>query len=97
MKPEQIYQHLKELAEKLNIVVSEENLSKSGVRVKSGLCKVRNKDLFILDKHKTIFEKNTILATFLGKIRHEHIYIVPAVREFISRFAKDDGLNEKGR
>jgi hypothetical protein len=77
MKPEQIYQELKDLAEKLNITVSEQNLRISGIRVKSGLCKVRGKDMFILDKNKSIYKKNKILAAF-----------VPAVREWLQKFSE---------
>ena len=68
MKSEQMFQHLKDLAEKLNITVQEQNLRKTGVRVKSGFCKVKNKNLFILDKHKSIYEKNTILPIKEAKI-----------------------------
>ena len=49
MKPEQIYQELKDLAEKLEITVSEQNLRTAGIKVKSGLCKVKGKNLFVMD------------------------------------------------
>jgi len=49
MKPEQIYQELKDLAEKLEITVSEQNLRTAGIKVKSGLCKVKGKNMFIMD------------------------------------------------
>ena len=87
MKPEHIYQELKDLAEKLNITVSEQNLRISGIRVKSGLCKVKGKDMFILDKNKSIYRKNKILAACLSKMPHENIYIVPAVREWLQKFS----------
>ena len=73
----------KDLAEKLDITVSEQNLRKTGPRVKSGLCKVRGKHLFIMDKHLPIHKKNQNLASCLKKISHEDIYVVPAVRDFI--------------
>ena len=85
MKPQQMYQHLKDLAEKLSIIVQEQNLRKTGIKVKSGFCKVKNKDLFIIDKHKSFDDKNILLASFLGKTPCEDIYIVPAVREFINK------------
>jgi len=85
MKPEQIYQELKDLAEKLGIKVSEQNLRISGVNVKSGLCKLKGKQIFIIDKHKSIYKKNVILAAFLKELPHENIYLVPAVRELISK------------
>ena len=85
MKPEQIYQELKDLAEKLDIYVTEKNFRNTGINVKSGLCKVKGKYLFIMDKHKSIQKKNNILAACLSKMKHENIFVVPAVRELIVR------------
>jgi len=83
MKPEQTYQELKDLAEKLNITVEEHNLRKTGLRTKSGLCTVKGQNVFIMDKHKSIHKKNMILASCLSKMPHENIYIVPAVRDVL--------------
>ncbi len=85
MKPEQIYQELRDLAEKLGITVSEQNLRKSGINVKSGLCRVKGKHIFIMDKDKSTHKKNMILTSLLRELPHENIYIVPAVRELISK------------
>lgn len=87
MKPEEMYQHLKELAERLNITVSEQNLRKSGINAQSGFCIVKNKKLFILDKQRSTFDKNTIMCAFLSKAINDDIYIMPAVREFIQKYA----------
>ena len=86
MKPDQIYHHLKELSEKMDIEVSEQNLKKAGHWVQSGFCKVKGKKMFIVDKRLSIHEKNSILASFLGTIPHDEIYIVPFIREFIKKF-----------
>ena len=85
MKPEQIYQELKDIVEKLGIAVSEQNLRKTGISVKSGICKIKGKQIFIMDKHKSIHKKNVILTSFLKELPHEDIYVVPAVRELISK------------
>jgi hypothetical protein len=84
MKPEQVYQELIDLAEKLEITVSEQNLRKTGVKAKSGLCKVKGKYLFIMDKH--IHKKINLLASHLASMPHEDVYIVPAVRELLDQF-----------
>jgi len=86
MKPEQIYQDLKELAEKLDISVTEQSFRQTAVKAKSGLCTVKGQQRFILDRHKTIYEKNELLAACLGKMPHEDIYVVPAVRELLNKF-----------
>jgi hypothetical protein len=83
MKPEQIFQHLKELADKMDIMVSEQNLSTVDVPVKSGYCKVKGRQRFIIDKHLTLYKKNKILATFLSRYPIEDIYVAPKVREFL--------------
>ncbi len=85
MKPEQIYQELKDLAEKLEITVSEQNLRTAGIKVKSGLCKVKGKNLFVMDKHKSIHKKIDILATQLAKFPHEDIYIIPNIRDILEK------------
>jgi ABC-type enterochelin transport system substrate-binding protein len=87
MKPEQLYQELKDLAEKLEINVSEQNLRKTGIKVKSGLCKVKGKNIFIMDKHKSLHKKIKILASQLSKQSHEDLYVVPAVREMLDKYA----------
>jgi ABC-type enterochelin transport system substrate-binding protein len=88
MKPEQIYQELKDLAEKLMLTVSEQNLRTAGIKVKSGLCKVKGKDMFIMDKHKSIHKKIKILATQLADMPHENIYLLPAIREMLNKYVE---------
>jgi hypothetical protein len=87
MKPDQIYQELIDLAERLQITVSEQNLRTAGIRVKSGLCTVKGQNLFIMDKHKSIHKKIKILATELAGMPHEDLYIIPAVRELLDKYA----------
>jgi len=84
MKPEEIYQQLKELAEKLDITVSEQNFRNTGIKVKSGLCRVKGKNLFIMDKHESVYKKNRLLASCLSRMPHENIYVVPAIREMLT-------------
>lgn len=85
MKPEQLYQNLKELAEKLAITINEENLRKgaAGVKVRSGLCRVQGQRRFLLDKHLSLQEKNELIASCLARFPHEDVYVVPAVRDII--------------
>ncbi|MBT8341261.1 MAG: hypothetical protein HKP58_02715 [Desulfatitalea sp.] len=86
MKPEQLYQHLKELADKLGITVSEQNFRPTGLHVKSGLCKVKNNDYCIIDKHLKPNRKIEVLADCLAQFPHDTVYVVPAVREYLERF-----------
>lgn len=86
MKPEQTYQDLKELAEKLGVVVSEQNFRSTGIKAKSGLCKVKGKNILIIDKKLPIQDKNEVIASCLSKLSHEDIFMVPALREFLESF-----------
>ena len=85
MKPEQLYQELINLAERLQITVSEQNLKMSGFKVQSGLCKVKGQNLFIMDKHKSIHKKIDILASQLAKFPHEDLYVMPTIRELLEK------------
>jgi len=88
MKPDQLYQELKDLAERMQITVSEQNLKTSGIKVQSGLCSVKGQNLFIMDKHKSVHKKIGILAAQLTAIPHEDLYIIPAVRELLEKYAE---------
>ncbi|MBF0120372.1 MAG: hypothetical protein HQK79_16170 [Desulfobacterales bacterium] len=85
MKLEELYNSLKEAAYKLGITISEQNLKNAGFRVKSGLCKVKDKSIFIMDKSQTIRDKTELLALCIKNMPHEEIYIVPDVRDYIKR------------
>ena len=93
MKPEQIYQELKDLAEKLALTVSEQNLRTAGIKVKSGLCKLKGKDMFIMDKHKSIHKKIKILTAQLADMPHENIYLIPAIREMLNKTVEKTKTN----
>jgi ABC-type enterochelin transport system substrate-binding protein len=90
MKPDQIYQELKDLAEKLEITVSEQNFRNTGIKVKSGLCRVKGKNMFIMDKHKSIHKKIDALASQLTEFPHEELYVMPAIREILEKKGTQD-------
>ena len=75
-----------DLAERMQITVSEQNLKVSGIKVRSGLCTVKGQKLFVMDKHKSLHKKIKILATQLALIPHEEIYIIPAIRELLDKY-----------
>jgi len=85
MKPQQIYEELKLLAEKLDIEVKEQNFRKTGIKVKSGLCVVRGRRLFVMNKHNHIRKKVAVLADCLREFDHDREFVVPAIRELLSR------------
>ena len=86
MKPDQLYQELKALADKMNLRVMEQNFRTTGIRVRSGYCKIKGIDYCIVDKHLKINQKAEILAECLIQMPLESVYIVPAVREYLDQF-----------
>ena len=86
MKPDQLYQELIDLAERMQITVSEQNLRTAGIKVSSGLCTVKGQNMFIMDKHKSIHKKIKILAAQLATMPLEDLYIIPAVRELLNKY-----------
>jgi hypothetical protein len=85
MKPEQIYEELKDISERMGITVKEQSFRSTGVKAKSGHVIVKGEQLFIMDKHKKIRDKNQILIDFMRNMPHEDIFIVPAVRDLLGK------------
>jgi hypothetical protein len=83
MKTNQIYQHLVDLAEKLGVDVSEQNLKISGFPVKSGICTVEGEKRIILDKHKSKDDQIDVLIECLQEFSLDDIYVIPAIRDLI--------------
>ncbi len=88
MRPEQIYHDLKELAERLGISIQEHNFRGAGIHVKSGFCKIKGKMLIILDKRRSIADKNEVILSCLRQMPHEDIYIVPYLRDLLDEYLK---------
>jgi hypothetical protein len=82
-----MYQELKNLAEKLGVQVSEQNFRPTGIRVRSGYCKVKGQDCCIIDKHLRLPKKVEALADCLSELPHEAVYLIPAVREYLEAFS----------
>ena len=91
MKPEQIYQELKDLAEKLGITVSEQSFRASGITVKSGSCLIKGKLHCIIDRNLGVTKKTQVLARALSELPHEKVYVIPAVRDIIEKYGKRTG------
>jgi len=89
MKPDQIYQELNNIAEKMGVVVQEHNFRTTGIPVKSGFCIVHGKPVVIIDKHKSLNKKIKILASSLANFPHDEVFAIPAVRELLNRYAQE--------
>ncbi|MDP3286033.1 MAG: hypothetical protein Q8M56_16505, partial [Desulfobacterales bacterium] len=84
---------MKLIAEKLDITVSEQNFRKTGLNIKSGFCKIKGCNHFYIDKDLPVIRKNEIIAEFLSGLEYDNIYIIPAVRDFLSLYDKPSFKN----
>ena len=85
MNPEQLYQHLKDLADKLGTTVVDQSFKHAGLPVKSGHCRVKGKDMFIMDRSLPQNKKNETLILYLSELPHETLFVPPAVREALQK------------
>ncbi len=85
MKPEQLYTYLKELSQKLGVTVAEHSFRQTGIKAKSGLCKVKGEQMFILNKHLSVYQKNKQLLACLKEMPYKNIYVLPAIRERLEK------------
>ena len=69
----------------MDITVSEQNLRATGVNARSGLCTVKGRQLFIMDKHLPVRQKVEVLAECLRQMPLDDIYLVPAIRNYLER------------
>ena len=85
MKSEHLYHELKAAAEKLGVTVAEKSFRNVGIPVESGLCTVKGRRMYIVDRNKTLSEKVQLLAGCLAGLPTEQIFMVPYVREYIEK------------
>jgi len=84
VKPEATYQYLEDLAEKIGISIRYEDMSGAKFGIRSGLCRVKGKSLYIMDISKDLRERIAALSKFLSERDLEGVYVVPAVRELLA-------------
>ncbi|HVN83485.1 MAG TPA: hypothetical protein VMW17_01435 [Candidatus Binatia bacterium] len=81
---------LKQLAEQIGIEVREERLLREvGYRVRSGGCRVREKNLILLDRGLPVSAQIDILAGELAARPLETVYISPAARRVLEGAAPE--------
>lgn len=79
MENQILLQELENIATKLDITVRYENGDFAG-----GLCRVKEENVFIINKKNSLQKKITILARELSGVDLSAIYILPKLRERIS-------------
>jgi hypothetical protein len=82
MTPEQQYAAIKAAALKIGVEIREKNLHVPGIRVKSGLCRVKGRLLFILDRKKTIREKIALAAGCISEFDYRNSGLAGEIDRF---------------
>lgn len=85
MKAPELYQELKQLADRLGVPVMEKSFRNAGVPVQSGLCKVRGEFRFVMDRNLPVAEKNRVLGECLASLENDAVFVMPAVRDFLHK------------
>ena len=88
MNDEIILSYLKELAEKLEILVRDENINIEESSSTGGLCRVEGKYILILNSKATVKEKIQVMIEALNLFDLSDIYVKPAIRELLEGSVK---------
>ena len=85
-KLEEILEELIRAAESCGLEVRREKLLREiGYRARSGSCRVREKNLVILDREQPVSEQLEVLVDALRERDLESVYLSPAAREVVER------------
>ncbi|MCP4744653.1 MAG: hypothetical protein GY874_00710 [Desulfobacteraceae bacterium] len=94
MKTEILYEKLKNIAEKLELNVSEKSFRNTGIRIKSGFCIVKDQAHIIIDKHLRLNRKTEVLGECLCEFAYDSIQIESEVRDFLESFTPSNKTME---
>lgn len=83
MQPHQVYEHLEILARQLGITVRYENLRDSDAPARSGLCKLKGRQVYIMDISSSLCERIRLLSLCLRQMDLDGVFILPAVRKVL--------------
>jgi len=81
-----ILSYLEELAEKLDILVRDENINIEESSSTGGLCRVEGKYVIILNSKATVKEKNQIMIAAMQQFDLRDMYIKPVIRELLDGY-----------
>ena len=86
MNEEIMLNQLEELADKLEILVRDENINIEESSSTGGLCRVEGKYVLILNSKATVKAKNQAMIKALQQFDLSDIYIKPAIRELLEGY-----------
>ena len=83
MNDQVILSYLEELAEKLEILVRDENINIDESSSSGGLCRVEGKHVIILNSKASVKEKIQVMINALNQFNLRYMYIKPVIRELL--------------
>jgi hypothetical protein len=83
MNNQVILSYLEELAEKLEILVRDENMNIDESSSPGGLCRVDGKHVVILNSKASVKEKIQVMINTLNQFDLRYMYIKPVIRELL--------------
>jgi hypothetical protein len=83
MDAEVLLYQLEELAEKLEILVRDENINIEESSSTGGLCRIEGEYILILNSKATLNEKIQVIIKALQQFDLSDLYIKPVIREFL--------------
>ena len=78
MKPNKIFQELEDIAEILDIKIIQEKGN-----FKGGYCLLEREKIIVINKLNPVEQRVRALAQAFSRLDTSHIYMKPAIREFI--------------
>jgi hypothetical protein len=88
MHDEVILSYLEELAERLEILVRDENINIEESSSSGGLCRIEGKHVVILNSKATVKEKIQVMITALQQFDVTEMYVKPVIRELLEGSAQ---------
>ena len=86
MDDEVILNYLEELAEKLEILVRDENINMEESFSSGGLCRIEGQYVIILNSKASMKEKIQVMITALQQFDLRDMYIKPVIRELLDGY-----------
>ena len=86
MNEEVLLSQLEDLAEKLGILVRDENINIEESSSSGGLCRIEGEYVLILNSKATVKEKNQVMIKALQQFDLSDIYIKPVIRELLEEY-----------
>jgi hypothetical protein len=88
MNDEVLLSQLEELAEKLEILIRDENINIEEASSTGGLCRIEGEYILILNSKATVKEKIQVTIKALQQFDLSDIYIKPVIRELLEGYEK---------